>query len=69
MDSLFNHQGTDAQTIPIDCKSPEGITIGLIDALMTIAAVIRERDITAEITQEALQDLSQDRDLRALIGD
>lgn len=67
MDSLFNHQGVDAQNIAIDCKSPEGITIGLIDSLMTIAHVVIERDWNTPAIQEALKDLSSDADIRALM--
>ncbi len=68
MDSLFNHAGQDAQTIHLDCKSPEGVTVGLIDSLMSIAGVLSERDLDTPAIQEALMDLAGDGDIRKLIG-
>lgn len=51
---------------PLDCKSDEGITVGLIDALMSLAAVLRGRDLTGPHSREALKDLSVDQDLTEL---
>ena len=63
----------------IECKSEIGTTIGLIDALITTARVLRQRlDFDAMITgktgdehqpaREALKDLSDCHELRELIG-
>jgi hypothetical protein len=52
---------------PIDCRSKEGITIGLIDSIMTAVRVLDGRDIGGENIKEALKDLAADKGLRRLI--
>lgn len=51
---------------PISCKSEEGITIGLIDAMIAIARVLKPRlkelDETADIWQ-VLMDFAEDDDV------
>lgn len=44
------------------CRTEEGVTVGLIDALITICRILRHRDLSGIATQEALKDLSQDED-------
>jgi hypothetical protein len=51
----------------IDCRSPEGVTIGLIDALISVARVLKGRDFTSPEVQEALKDLAQDEDLLSIL--
>lgn len=56
----------------IDCRSEEGITIGLIDSLIAISRVLRPRlrvreDWTPEIIN-AMMDLMGDEDIRFLVG-
>jgi hypothetical protein len=51
-----------------DCRSETGITIGLIDSIITTARVLRYRDITATEIQEALEDLRQDEDVNYVIN-
>jgi hypothetical protein len=48
---------------PIECRSEEGITIGLIDAIISISRVLSVRDLTARSVAEALLDLSDNTDL------
>ena len=66
-------------TTKIECKSEIGTTIGLIDTLITVARIARQRlDFNAMITgetgdkyqpaREALKDLSDCAELRELIG-
>ena len=49
------------------CRTPEGITVGLIDGLIAVARVVREREAQAahdgdysEAVEHALADLRQD---------
>jgi len=51
-----------------DCKTEEGITVGLIDAMMSIARVLRDRELHSEVVQEALQDIRDDDDMHWLMN-
>lgn len=46
-----------------DCRSEEGITVGLIDALISICRILAKRDLTTPQAGEALLDLRQDEDV------
>jgi len=48
--------------ITTDCRTDEGITVGLIDSLITICRVLRERDLSSEAVKESVKDLLQDND-------
>lgn len=50
-----------------DCRSDVGITVGLIDALITIARVLAHRDFTPPEVAEALMDLRDDEDLQRVL--
>lgn len=61
-----------------DCNTPEGITVGLIDALMSIARVLKPRLQAASEKyegysyvplQEAMKDLQQDSDVLFIVGE
>jgi hypothetical protein len=52
-----------------DCRSETGITVGLIDAVITIVHLLAERDLSSPEVQEALKDLRQDEDLRKVLGE
>lgn len=53
----------------IDCRSEEGVTQGLVDAVISIAHVLSTRDLTPVPVAEALLDLRSDPDvLRLLAG-
>ncbi|WP_284464875.1 hypothetical protein [Chryseobacterium sp.] len=53
----------------IDCRTEEGITIGLIDALISISRVLVKRDLNAtKQIKEALKDLINDEDLSAILN-
>lgn len=54
---------------PIDCRSELGVTIGLIDGLISICRVLARRDLTDPEVTEALADLRQDEDLAAVLAD
>lgn len=48
------------------CRSEEGITVGLVDAVIGIVRVLAPRDLSPEHVQEALADLFQDPDFRTV---
>ena len=51
-----------------DCRSQEGITIGLIDSLISIARVLVNRDLRKNPNiKEALLDLQGDEDIKFLL--
>ncbi len=53
-----------------DCRSQEGVTVGLIDAVIAVARVLAPRlkdGGLAEPVREALRDLRQDEDVRAVV--
>lgn len=50
-----------------DCRSTDGITAGLIDALISILRVLAVRDLTSVAVREALLDLAGDGDLQLLL--
>ena len=51
----------------IDCRSEEGITVGLLDAMISIARVLAKRDLSDPATVEALKDLRADEDIARLL--
>jgi hypothetical protein len=51
-----------------DCRSEDGITVGLVDSIITSARVLKSRDLTGQATHEALEDLRQDEDVSALLS-
>ncbi len=55
------------QDIPVDCRSEEGITIGLIDTIMTCCAALRGRELSHAQVVEALKDLRSDEALKKLM--
>lgn len=57
----------DSNEISVDCRSEEGITIGLLDTIMMCCAVLQGRDLTHTQVVEALKDLRSDDALRALM--
>ena len=50
-----------------DCQSEEGITVGLIDALISIARVLAMRDMNKKEVKEALKDLKDDKDIKKIL--
>lgn len=52
---------------PIDCRSPSGVTIGLIDGIISIARVLHYRPMNDPAVVEALKDLRADECVRELM--
>jgi hypothetical protein len=57
-----------SNAVSTDCRTEVGITVGLIDGLISIARVLRQRDLSAPEVAEALEDLRQDEDVAELLG-
>ncbi len=49
------------------CRSEEGVTVGIIDSFITLARLMKGRDLSSEAVQEALADLRADEDVAALL--
>lgn len=52
-----------------DCRSEVGVTVGLVDSLISISRVLVQRDLTDPAVVEALADLRDDEDLQAILRD
>ena len=52
----------------IDCRSEEGITIGLIDAIISISRILSKRNLETEQIKQALADLKSDEDLSSILS-
>lgn len=50
-----------------DCRSEEGITVSLIDSLITTLRVLRKRKLRGKNIKEALIDFRCDKDLSHLL--
>jgi hypothetical protein len=49
-----------------DCRSETGITVGLVDAIITQVRLLRGRDLTDPAVVEAMKDLVADADWKSL---
>ncbi len=54
--------------IKTDCREETGITVGLIDSIITQCRLLRKRDLTSKEVKEALKDLLDDEDLTHIIS-
>ena len=56
-----------------DCRSEIGITVGIIDAIITLCRLLHERDMSGDEVVQALRDLRHDENfaglLRRMAGD
>lgn len=50
-----------------DCRTDDGITVGLIDSIIFISRVLSTRNFDSPPVREALLDLLSDRDLQAIL--
>jgi len=50
-----------------DCRSEEGITVGLVDSIISIARVLAKRDFTPTAVVESLKDLADDEDVKSIL--
>ena len=54
--------------ITTDCLAETGITVGLIDAIISIVRVLAIRDLSSYEVQQALFDLKSDEDLKRVLN-
>ena len=54
-------------TCTTDCRSVDGVTVGLIDSIIAIARVLSKRDMGSYDVQEALADLLADEDVASIM--
>lgn len=52
----------------VDCRSKEGITIGLVDTILTAAHLLADRDLSGREVREALEDLLGDPELKTVLA-
>ena len=56
-----------------DCRSEIGITVGIIDSIITLCRLLSGRDMSGDEVAQALQDLRHDENfaglLRSMAGD
>lgn len=50
-----------------DCRSENGITVGLIDSIIFISRILSKRSFNSKEIQETLKDLKQDEDLKSIL--
>lgn len=50
-----------------DCRDDVGVTVGLIDAIISIARIAARRDLSPQPVQESLADIASDEDVRRLV--
>lgn len=56
---------TDVRT---DCRSEVGVTVGLVDALISVCRVLAARDTSSPEVAEALKDLGSDEDVAKVLA-
>lgn len=52
----------------MNCRTDDGVTVGLIDGIIAIARVLAKRDLSSQGIKEALLDLQQDEDIAFLLN-
>lgn len=51
-----------------DCRDETGITVGLVDTLITVYRILKHRDLSSAEVLETLKDLRQDEDVFMIFG-
>lgn len=51
-----------------DCRSAEGIAVGLIDGMLAAARVLCGQDLTSPPVVEAMKDFAQDEGIQRLLA-
>lgn len=53
----------------ISCRSDEGITVGIIDSIITSLRLLKNRNLSPSSVQEALLDIGDDPDFDYLLNE
>lgn len=61
----FGEVNTESTT---DCRTDNGITVGLIDGLISIARILKDRLCDDPDVIAALKDLQDDEDIKAILN-
>ena len=64
----MKHDNETSQSCSTDCRSYDGVTVGLIDGIIAIARVLRHRQMEGVAISEALTDLRSDEDVTWLFN-
>lgn len=56
-----------SQATSSDCRTEKGVSIGLVDAIIAILRVLKDRDLSDADIQEALKDFVGDEDLKTVL--
>ncbi len=51
----------------VSCRSDEGVTVGIVDAIITSLRLLKNRDLKPQSIQEALLDIGDDPDFDYLL--
>lgn len=54
--------------IKTDCREEIGITVGLIDSIITQCRILRKRKLDSKEVKEAFKDLLDDEDLQFILS-
>lgn len=56
-----------SNTVSTNCRDEEGVTVGLVDALISIGRILAQRDLDQPAVREALKDLADDEDIAKIL--
>jgi len=66
IEAALSSQSAPATTVTTDCRSDVGVTVGLIDAVITMSRLLKGRSFASSEVQEAMADLLSDEDFAAI---
>ena len=52
----------------VSCRSDEGVTVGIVDAIITSLRLLKNRDLKPQSIQEVLLDIGDDPDFSHLLN-
>ncbi len=68
LNELYKNRLSELAGIKTDCREGIGITVGLIDSIITQCRLLNKRDLSSKEVQEALKDLIDDEDLKSILS-
>lgn len=64
----FKERLNELAGIKTDCREETGITVGLIDSIITQCRILRKRNLSSKEVKEAIKDLIDDEDLKFILN-